>query len=581
MRLQTDIKLKEATFQVVLDALALTPFYQAFLITVKAPAIYMQEFWAIVSIHKSNIRFKINKMKFSLDVEIFRDILQIFPKIPRQKFEDLPLEHDILSFIRDLGNSGDIIYITDIENKDAKKTNKMSYPRFTKIIIDYFISKDQSVLRRNKMFWHTAQDDTMFTSIRCISRHEKTQVYGAILPKDLTNQTMLESKAYKTFYAFASREKTPKPKYVRKKADPDTSPKQKHVQATKGTRIKTKAKVARFDKKKQPTKMPKAKGLDVLSKVALTEAGYQKKQERLSHITCKWLSCEQDDDEDDFEDNADNNDDDNNKSDDDRTESERDDIHDPNRTNEEHDEEEEYDDEFNIKEDENMDEEENDEVIKELYKDVNVNLGNKDADMADVDQSGEDQQNASQQSGFEQEEEDVHVTLTPILKTQKTRGITQSFFVSSDFTSKLLNLDNLSLEEAQAEKREYIELVDSTVRTIIKEEVNTQLPQILPQAILDVATPVIEKNVIESIEAAVLTRDKKDKDRDPSIGSDRRTKRRKSSKDVESFRDSRSKEKKSLSTSKDASQSQHKSFGKSAYVEEPSHTVEDSGMQQV
>nr|GFA00904.1 hypothetical protein [Tanacetum cinerariifolium] len=38
--------------------------------------------------------------------------------------------------------------------------------------------------------------------------------------------------------------------------------------------------------------------------------------------------------------------------------------------------------------------------------------------------------------------------------------------------------------------------------------------------------------------------------------------------------------KKSLSTFKDASQYQHKSCGKSANAEEPSHTVEDSGMQQ-
>nr|GFA06753.1 hypothetical protein [Tanacetum cinerariifolium] len=124
------------------------------------------------------------------------------------------------------------------------------------------------------MFWHTARDDTMFTSVRCISRHEKTQVYGAILPKELTNQAMLESKAYKTYYAFVSREKTPKPKYVRKKVDSNTSPKpkQKPVQATKGTRLKTKTKVAKSNKKKQPAKKPKAKGLAVLSKVALTEA---------------------------------------------------------------------------------------------------------------------------------------------------------------------------------------------------------------------------------------------------------------------------------------------------------------------
>nr|GEX47830.1 hypothetical protein [Tanacetum cinerariifolium] len=75
-------------------------------------------------------------------------------------------------------------------------------------------------------------------------------------------------------------------------------------------------------------------------------------------------------------------------------------------------------------------------------------------------------------------------------------------------------------------------------------------------------------------------RDDQDKDEDPSAGSDRETTRKKSSKDVESSKDSRSKEKKSSSTSKDASQSQHKSSGKSIHAEEPSHTVEESTMQQ-
>nr|GEV36225.1 putative reverse transcriptase domain-containing protein [Tanacetum cinerariifolium] len=83
MRLHTNIKPKEATSQVVLDALTLTSFYQAFMIITEVPAIYIE-------------------------------ILQICPKIPGQKFEDLPLEHDILSFIRDLGHSKDIIYITDV-----------------------------------------------------------------------------------------------------------------------------------------------------------------------------------------------------------------------------------------------------------------------------------------------------------------------------------------------------------------------------------------------------------------------------------------------------------------------------------
>ncbi|GKC64176.1 hypothetical protein Tco_1096774 [Tanacetum coccineum] len=123
-RLKTDIKPKEATFQVVLDALALTPFYQTFLITVEVPAIYMHEFWATVSVYKSSIRFTINKKKVSLDVDIFIEILQFCPKIPGQEFEDLPLEHNILSFIRDIRHSGDIIYLSDIENKEANHEDK-------------------------------------------------------------------------------------------------------------------------------------------------------------------------------------------------------------------------------------------------------------------------------------------------------------------------------------------------------------------------------------------------------------------------------------------------------------------------
>ncbi|GJV85010.1 hypothetical protein Tco_1524908 [Tanacetum coccineum] len=43
-----------------------------------------------------------------------------------------------------------------IENKDAKKTNKMSCPRFTKIIIDYFMAKDSKsekrLIRTNELY---------------------------------------------------------------------------------------------------------------------------------------------------------------------------------------------------------------------------------------------------------------------------------------------------------------------------------------------------------------------------------------------------------------------------------------------
>ncbi|GJR53005.1 hypothetical protein Tco_1403526 [Tanacetum coccineum] len=162
----------------------------------------------------------------------------------------------------------DLVY--QVENKNSKKNNDMYYPRFTKVIVDYFMAKDQAIPRRNKMFWHYARDDLMFTTIRVISKHQDTQVYGVILPRHLTNQDMLESKAYKTDHAYAIGEKTPKPKSTKKKADFESSPKTKPTQASKGKRIKTSAKGVIPAKKKQSA--TKLKGLTMLSEVALTEA---------------------------------------------------------------------------------------------------------------------------------------------------------------------------------------------------------------------------------------------------------------------------------------------------------------------
>nr|GEV72787.1 hypothetical protein [Tanacetum cinerariifolium] len=106
--LSTTFKPKEPTFQVALDVLSLIPFYQAFLISASVPATYMHEFWAIVSFHKHCIKFKMNKKNYSFDLETFRDMLQIFPNLPGQKFIYPPFEEEILAFIKKLGYSGNM-----------------------------------------------------------------------------------------------------------------------------------------------------------------------------------------------------------------------------------------------------------------------------------------------------------------------------------------------------------------------------------------------------------------------------------------------------------------------------------------
>ncbi|GJS89596.1 hypothetical protein Tco_0772232 [Tanacetum coccineum] len=271
---------------------------------------------------------------------------------------------------------------------------------------------------------------------------------------------MLESKAYQTYYAFASGEKAQKPKYIRKKADSDTSPKKKHVQATKAEQIKLATKRSKKgfhvshasgsgDGVNTQSKVPD----EQQQKTSGTDEGtgtiprvpdvppYESKSDRES-----WGDSEDEDENDDDEDNDDDreSDDHYDGSDDERTETDSDEILDPNLTNVDQTEYEEEDVDDRVRtpldyeptideklDDETMDDEEDDEVIKELYDDVNVKLGNDDTKMTDAYQGASEQQNVSQELWFEQEEEDAHVTLTPVLDTQKADEPVQSSFITS------------------------------------------------------------------------------------------------------------------------------------------------------
>ncbi|GJZ54961.1 hypothetical protein Tco_0610154 [Tanacetum coccineum] len=106
---------REPTFQVTLDAIALTLCYPAFLITADVPEVYMHQFWNSVYKHDDFYRFKIDKKKrFKLTLEVFRDIFQICPRVQDQDFDALPTEEDTVSFLRDLGHTRDITSLNDV-----------------------------------------------------------------------------------------------------------------------------------------------------------------------------------------------------------------------------------------------------------------------------------------------------------------------------------------------------------------------------------------------------------------------------------------------------------------------------------
>nr|GEW30573.1 hypothetical protein [Tanacetum cinerariifolium] len=205
------------------------------------PEIYMQEFWVTATVHHHSIRFKMDNKKHIVNLEYLREMLHICPRLPGQTFDEPPFEEKILAFLRSLRRSGEIRRLTDVEHKDTKKSNEMYYPRFTKVIIHHFMSKDPLIPRRNK--------------------------FGAMLPIELTHADIKNTDAYKEYYAVATGATLPKTKAsVRKTKSSSGTTVTPPPTAAAGTILFTSA------KGKQPATTSKAKSLTALSKVAITEA---------------------------------------------------------------------------------------------------------------------------------------------------------------------------------------------------------------------------------------------------------------------------------------------------------------------
>ncbi|GJX15500.1 copia protein [Tanacetum coccineum] len=123
-KLSTTFKPKEPTFQVALDVLSLTPFYQAFLISASVPAIYMHELWATIC-----------------------------PNLPGQKFIDPPFEEEILAFIRELGYPGDIKSLFDVKVDTLYQPWRTFGTIINKCLSGKATGLDQLRLSRAQIIW--------------------------------------------------------------------------------------------------------------------------------------------------------------------------------------------------------------------------------------------------------------------------------------------------------------------------------------------------------------------------------------------------------------------------------------------
>nr|GEY31275.1 hypothetical protein [Tanacetum cinerariifolium] len=601
--------LKEETYQVTSEALKLSPCYLAFQITAEVLEIYMHQFGIPSRRLEKHILMTSSWIRKSTELTLKNLVTfaSVTCYLPFERIKCTSLGGNLLLSLTSvsLGKQQDLIGSRNHELKSCRlciirrmlimllstgktlriklTTKKLvqqekahALPKFTKVIIDHFISKDNTIFMRNMINLHTVRDDSLLCNLKFVSKIEDCQSYGALIPDGMINDDIKLSATYKTYLYYATRKVPPKKARKFKK---HASPK-----------LRT---------KKAPTKADRGKGIELLSDDALLEDAQLKKTLR------KSKRGDSEDESGDVYDEDDNDDYDGND------------------------------------DDSNYEEEEQDEQY--------VYTSEKD--------KSDDNEKMYEEEDNDQEEDDGHVTLTPV--HDKTEGTMQSSYVSSDLTSKLLNLDNtgpyvneitslmntatvpslpppvnpsphlttispqptpdsttttnltMSLpeisnfaslfqfdqrylafkvkevvdvvvqiqsnklkEEAEPENQEFFNQVDSTMKEIIKEKTSYAVAASLSvfklkkiviekiETIKSINRSDIQKNLYNTLVEAynsdkdIITsygdavtlkrgRDDQDKDEDPSARSDQGTKRRKSSKD-----DEPSKGSKSSSTSK-------------------------------
>ncbi|GJZ35831.1 hypothetical protein Tco_0581648 [Tanacetum coccineum] len=516
-----------------------------------------------------------NKKSYSFDLDTFRNILQICPKIPRQHFIDTLFEEDIFTFMRELGYSRTIKLLYDvkcIKSKTRSPERTSTYttqdsPRSSSTTSCHKINR--SIPRRNKVDWHMVTDDPILTTIRFIPQNKVVEKYGAILPNYLTTQAMKESEAYKTHHALATRKVQPKPKYVRRSSRTKTDDVPK---PSSRKRVKATAKVANGSGAYEGTGV-KPGVPDVPT--------YRSDDEE--EIPWK-LSDEDDDDDQCVPDDDQGNDNDSEQT---ASDTKGDDFVHPKFTS--HDTEERHDEEDKDKESfdprvqtpsnyEPSDDEANgdlpqsgyveeEEVNVEQTFEANINLEGRDTEMTDAPKTT-------------QVIEDTHVTLTPVnlevskilLRIEKlvNEQLESEVLIRSSHEAKsthaiAANLSELELKKILIDKMESNKSIDRS-----DEQKN------LYKALVDAYA--VDKDLLDAYGDTITIKRRRDEaydNKEPSVGTDRGSKRRRAGKEPESS--SAPKETTSKSTGKltKGSKSRHQSAGQSAPAKEPIHSEDD------
>ncbi|GJV10208.1 hypothetical protein Tco_1351749 [Tanacetum coccineum] len=107
---------KNPIFQISVDILSNTNFFQAFTASANVPAIYLQQFWNTMKYNEKTGIYscQVDEQWFDLSADLLRKALAITPVIPAHPFELPPSGNTVIDFVNELGYPEPVEIVSNI-----------------------------------------------------------------------------------------------------------------------------------------------------------------------------------------------------------------------------------------------------------------------------------------------------------------------------------------------------------------------------------------------------------------------------------------------------------------------------------
>ncbi|GKC39213.1 hypothetical protein Tco_1051597 [Tanacetum coccineum] len=206
VRLETTVHQKEETFQVIIDVIKNSTCFKAFTISAE---------------------------KCIVNVEVFRMILDICPRVKGEEFTKVQDDDATLTFLIDLGYKGPLhkhtnMYVNHMHqpwrtlaaiiNKclsgKTKSNDKLRKSRIDILwgmfyrenihqsIINHFLSQHKSLSKLKFQYYHTIKDDGIVSRLKFVRIREDYQEYGLPIPDMMLNDKIKQSDSYQMFLKY-------------------------------------------------------------------------------------------------------------------------------------------------------------------------------------------------------------------------------------------------------------------------------------------------------------------------------------------------------------------------------------------